>query len=147
MDVGVREGRGRRRREVGHPPHGAARGGGGSGAYGWTAEHREAYANDLGSERSLIAVTAKSNRSKADKDPASWLPPTEDDRCVYATDWTATKLRWELSADEAEHAALLKLAEACPDAVVEYEATPDRAVKFPPRVGQRVFTLPGSGSA
>ncbi|WP_031089223.1 HNH endonuclease family protein, partial [Streptomyces sp. NRRL S-15] len=43
-----------------------------SGAYDWTAERRQAYANDLGAERSLVAVTAKSNRSKSDKDPATW---------------------------------------------------------------------------
>ena len=41
-----------------------------SGASQWTAARRQAYANDLGAERSLVAVTAKSNRSKADQDPA-----------------------------------------------------------------------------
>ncbi|WP_435881780.1 HNH endonuclease family protein, partial [Streptomyces parvus] len=48
-----------------------------SGAHDWTPERREAYANDLGSERSLVAVTAKTNRSKADKDPAAWMPPAQ----------------------------------------------------------------------
>ncbi|MGW2841798.1 HNH endonuclease family protein [Streptomyces sp. NPDC001493] len=95
-----------------------------SGAYDWTPERREAYANDLGSDRSLIAVSAKTNRSKGDKDPASWLPPSEDARCGYVTDWTATKLRWGLNADQAERAALLKSAAACPDAVVEYDVAP-----------------------
>jgi hypothetical protein len=41
-----------------------------SGASQWTAKEREAYANDLGDDRSLIAVTAATNRSKADQDPA-----------------------------------------------------------------------------
>ncbi len=36
-----------------------------SGAHDWTPERREAYANDLDAERSLVAVTAKTNRSKA----------------------------------------------------------------------------------
>ncbi|GAO12837.1 hypothetical protein TPA0598_13_00210 [Streptomyces lydicamycinicus] len=45
-----------------------------SGASQWTAARRQAYANDLGAERSLVAVTAKSNRSKADQDPAQWMP-------------------------------------------------------------------------
>ncbi|MDJ1645376.1 HNH endonuclease family protein [Streptomyces pakalii] len=91
-----------------------------SGARDWTPERREAYANDLGSERSLVAVTAKTNRSKADKDPAAWMPPAQSATCTYLDDWTATKLRWELSADEAEQVALLELAEPCADSTVEY---------------------------
>ena len=46
-----------------------------SGAYAWSAAEREAYANDLGDTRAQIAVSAASNRSKADQDPATWLPP------------------------------------------------------------------------
>ncbi|MFI0716627.1 DUF1524 domain-containing protein [Streptomyces inhibens] len=46
-----------------------------SGASKWSADRREAYANDLGAERSLIAVGFGSNRSKGDKDPVMqrWL--------------------------------------------------------------------------
>ncbi|OWA01046.1 hypothetical protein B9W62_35785, partial [Streptomyces sp. CS113] len=40
-----------------------------------SAQRREAYANDLGAATSLVAVTARSNRSKSDQDPAQWLPP------------------------------------------------------------------------
>jgi len=92
-----------------------------SGAYNWSSERREAYANDLGAEKSLVAVTAKTNRSKSDKDPALWLPPADAVHCAYGADWSGTKLRWGLSADEKERAALLKLAEACPDTTVQYE--------------------------
>ncbi|WP_069622218.1 GmrSD restriction endonuclease domain-containing protein, partial [Streptomyces niveus] len=46
-----------------------------SGASAWTPARREAYANDQDAETSLVAVTARTNRSKADKDPADWLPP------------------------------------------------------------------------
>ncbi|MFK3902627.1 HNH endonuclease family protein [[Kitasatospora] papulosa] len=94
-----------------------------SGAYDWTAERRQAYANDLGADRSLVAVTAKSNRSKSDKDPAAWLPPADAAHCTYAADWTGTKLRWGLTADGKERAALLKLAEGCPDTTVQYQVT------------------------
>jgi hypothetical protein len=45
------------------------------GISAWTAQRREAYANDQGAESSLVAVTARSNRSKADQDPAEWRPP------------------------------------------------------------------------
>ncbi|MFD9752463.1 HNH endonuclease family protein [[Kitasatospora] papulosa] len=92
-----------------------------SGAYDWTAERRQAYANDLGFQRSLVAVTAKTNRSKSDKDPAQWLPPAQGARCTYAADWTATKLRWKLSVDQNERGALLELAKECPDTSVEFE--------------------------
>ncbi|WP_327364309.1 hypothetical protein [Streptomyces sp. NBC_01296] len=40
----------------------------------WSAARREAYANDQNSPDTLIAVSAASNRSKSDKDPAEWLP-------------------------------------------------------------------------
>lgn len=92
-----------------------------SGAYDWTSERRQAYANDLGSDRSLVAVTAKTNRSKADRDPAQWLPPAKSAHCTYAADWTAAKLRWKLNADKAEKTALLDLAKDCTDTVVEFE--------------------------
>ena len=59
-----------------------------SGAYAWTPEQRQAYANDLDEPRALIAVTATTNRSKADQDPHQWLPPYEPARCEYITSWT-----------------------------------------------------------
>jgi hypothetical protein len=92
-----------------------------SGASAWTAQRREAYANDQGQETSLVAVTARSNRSKADQDPAQWLPPAADAHCRYAAEWVATKLRWSLTADEAELAALHELAGNCPAQNVDYE--------------------------
>ncbi|WP_413754905.1 DUF1524 domain-containing protein [Streptomyces sp. MMBL 11-3] len=64
-----------------------------SGASAWTTKRRKAYANDLDAERSLVAVTARTNRSKADQGPADWMPPLADALCTYATDWVATKLR------------------------------------------------------
>ena len=91
-------------------------------AYGWSAERRQAYANDLGFRRSLVAVAARSNRCKSDKDPAQWLPPAQGARCAYAADWTATKIRWKLSVDQDERGALLELAKERPDASVEFEA-------------------------
>lgn len=90
------------------------------------------YANDLGAERSLVAVTAKTNRSKADKDPSEWMPPADSAKCTYLADWTATKLRWKLSADAKERAALEKLATGCSDTVVKYEVAPDQQSGTPP---------------
>ncbi|MEU1466329.1 HNH endonuclease family protein [Streptomyces sp. NPDC005727] len=89
-----------------------------SGASAWTAAEREAYANDLGDDRALIAVSAASNRSKADQDPTTWLPPAAVYRCQYATDWVADKTRWGLSIDTAEQAALAEELGNCADAPI-----------------------------
>ncbi|MFJ3800022.1 HNH endonuclease family protein [Streptomyces sp. NPDC090088] len=86
-----------------------------SGAFAWTPKEREAYANDLDDPRALIAVSAASNRSKADKDPTEWLPPYAPYRCTYVTDWVADKTRYQLSIDPAEHNALDERLAACPD--------------------------------
>lgn len=73
--------------------------------------HRpQAYANDQDSPDTLIAVTEASNRSKADKDPAEWLPSDTSYHCTYAATWVGTKLRWDLAADEDERQALFGLA-------------------------------------
>ncbi len=92
-----------------------------SGASQWTKERRQAYANDLGAERSLVAVTARTNRSKADQDPAQWMPPSGDARCTYLGDWVSTKLRWELTADRDEAETLRALAAGCGGQAIEYE--------------------------
>lgn len=69
----------------------------------------------------MIAVTAASNRSKADKDPAEWLPSDTSYQCAHPATWVATKLRWDLAADAGERQALLGLAEGYLSTVVSYE--------------------------
>ena len=60
----------------------------------------------LDDPRSLIAVTASTNRSKGAGDPADWLPPRTQYRCRYTADWVAVKARWELSVDRREQAGV-----------------------------------------
>ncbi len=91
-----------------------------SGARGWTAARREAYANDQGAATSLGAVTARSHRARADRDPAEWMPSPPETHCRYIGEWTATKLRWGLAADHTEVDALKVYAEACETTVVHY---------------------------
>ncbi len=86
-----------------------------SGAYGWNADRRERFANDLGVSWSLIAVSASSNRSKSDQDPADWLPPTSSYLCPYLSAWIAVKVRWSLAVDTGERSALASLIVSCPD--------------------------------
>jgi hypothetical protein len=84
-----------------------------SGAYAWSSEKRKEFANDLGFAGSLIAVTAASNRSKSDRDPADWLPVNTGYRCTYLYTWVQVKLRWGLSADPVELAAIQEQAQFC----------------------------------
>ena len=74
-----------------------------SGAWRWTPEEREYFANDLKDERVLIAVSASSNRSKGDKDPSKWLPRVSKGQiCEYVLSWVAVKLRYFLTTDPVE---------------------------------------------
>lgn len=84
-----------------------------SGARRWTTAVREAFANDRGYAGSLIAVTASSNRSKGDQDPAEWLPPRAEYRCTYVSEWIAVKWRWRIAVDATEQAALRVQVNAC----------------------------------
>ncbi|NYV73494.1 HNH endonuclease [Streptomyces sp. UH6] len=90
-----------------------------SGARDWSAAERQAYANDLDDARALIAVSAASNRSKADQDPSTWMPQNAGYHCEYLTTWVAVKTRWGLSVDQAERDALAGGLAGCPDAVIE----------------------------
>jgi len=86
-----------------------------SGAWEWDQSRREAYANDLTDPRSLQAVSAESNRSKADKDPSNWLPRGQAAVCRYVGDWIAVKARWSLSMDQSEAGRIRNvLRERCP---------------------------------
>ena len=90
-----------------------------SGAQGWLADRRERYANDLGYEQSLIAVSARSNRSKGAQDPATWLPPEADQHCWYAAAWVHVKTRWSLTVDAAEANTLRGVLSSCSEAALE----------------------------
>lgn len=84
-----------------------------SGGDQWDATRRQAYANDLEDERTLIAVSASANRAKADKDPARWLPGNRPYLCTYIANWIAVKERWELSIDARERASIDRIQEDC----------------------------------
>jgi hypothetical protein len=75
-----------------------------SGASKWDDARRQVYANDMGDANALIAVTAATNRSKSDQDPAEWLPAK--DVCAYIKNWVHVKLRWSLTVDDKELKAI-----------------------------------------
>jgi hypothetical protein len=82
-----------------------------SGANAWNDENRQSFANDLDFAPSLVAVSAGSNRSKGDRDPAQWLPET--DACVYVANWVAVKDRWKLTVDSMEKDKILSILSWC----------------------------------
>lgn len=84
-----------------------------SGASRWDEGTRKSFANDLDYPLSLIAVTASSNRSKSDRDPAGWLPPLKSYRCQYMGTWVAVKYRWSLTVDAAEKKVLASSLGTC----------------------------------
>ena len=84
-----------------------------SGANAWSSETRRAFANDLDLAPALIAVSASSNRSKSDKDPADWLPPLASYHCQYVEDWVQVKIKWQLSVDQREFAAIRSVLAGC----------------------------------
>ena len=84
-----------------------------SGASAWTPEKREMYANDQTDPRHLIAVTGASNRSKSDRDPAEWMPTNKAYTCSYVANWVSVKVRWSLTIDAKEKAALIAGNKGC----------------------------------
>jgi len=75
-----------------------------SGAWAWTPEQRQAFANDLSESRALVAVSLGLNRSKGDKDVANWLPKVNT--CQYFESWIIVKKKYALTVDSAEAARL-----------------------------------------
>ena len=84
-----------------------------SGAWNWNADQRKHFANDLDQPFFLIAVTASSNRSKSDRDPAQWMPPNAGYHCTYVRIWIEIKRAWDLSVDQAEHDYLANKLASC----------------------------------
>lgn len=81
-----------------------------SGAWSWTTDQRAAYAND---PTVLWPVSATSNRSKGDRSPDQWRPPSHTIWCTYARRWTSTKLTYRLTITTAERDALGQMLGTC----------------------------------
>lgn len=81
-----------------------------SGARGWDGELRNRFFND---PANLVAVSARANQSKGDRDPGRWRPSNRDSWCAYATGYIATKHTYSLSLDQPEHDALAAMLRTC----------------------------------
>lgn len=83
------------------------------GAWRWSPEQRETFANDA---ENLIATDAGVNREKSDQGPAEWLPPADQSHCGYAVAWIDVKAAYELSAGADERSVLTELLDECQEA-------------------------------
>lgn len=101
-----------------------------SGGGTWSAERRMQYANDLSQPYHLIAVDYAANRSKGDKGPEAWLPPSEEFRCTYVREWVAVKERWGLGMSDAEAEVIAAATRVCSEGgVPELPQTRDEPSK------------------
>ncbi|MFJ3175461.1 HNH endonuclease family protein [Streptomyces roseus] len=83
-----------------------------SGAAGWDAARRKAFANDL-THPQLLSVSAASNRSKGDQSPDLWQPPDKASWCQYGRAWTTVKSTYGLTVTEAEKKMLATMLDRC----------------------------------
>jgi hypothetical protein len=81
------------------------------GAAQWDATRRREFAND---PLELLAVDGPTNASKGDGDAATWLPPSKSYRCRFVARQIAVKAKWQLSVTPAEHDAMARVLERCP---------------------------------
>ena len=84
-----------------------------SGAWAWSPERKEEYANYLEDPDHLIAISSRHNRSKGARGPEEWAPPDNDLWCQYALDWTEIKQRWNLSMTPQEAEIVMDMLGTC----------------------------------
>lgn len=63
----------------------------------------------------LLAVESKANQGKSDGDAATWLPPNKAFRCQYVARQISVKYKYALWVTEAEHDAMARILETCPN--------------------------------
>lgn len=85
------------------------------GAQGQTSEKRNMFAND---SLNLLAVDGPTNQNKSDSDAATWLPPNKAFRCRYIARQIAVKVKYTLWVTQAEHDAMQRVLESCPDQIL-----------------------------
>jgi hypothetical protein len=84
-----------------------------SGAWRWSAEKRQDYANYLIDNRHLLAVNGSENRKKGAKGPDEYMPPDPAFRCDYVQEWVKIKRDWGLSLTDPEKRAVADISVGC----------------------------------
>ncbi len=91
-----------------------------TGAFAWTPDVRERFAND---PLNLLAVQGRLNSQKGDGDSATWLPPAAGIRCAYVARQVAVKTKYRLWATAPEQAATARLLTGCAGQTLPTTAT------------------------
>jgi hypothetical protein len=81
------------------------------GAFAWSAEERERFANDFDN---LLAVDGPTNTSKSDSGPAEWMPPRREFACEYVARFTVVLAEYDLGVDRADRSAIESALGTCP---------------------------------
>lgn len=84
-----------------------------SGAWAWSKEKRQEYANFLADRRHLLAVKGSENRKKGEKGPDRYLPPDSSFHCDYVRIWDKIKRDWQLEMTEKEKEAVQHVLASC----------------------------------
>lgn len=80
-----------------------------SGAHKWNRRKRCLYANFLGNEFHLLAVSGRENMSKSDSTPEGYMPPNQAYQCQYLAQWLKVKFIWSLELSPSEKDAVVEL--------------------------------------
>ena len=84
-----------------------------SGAWAWSPEMKEEYANYLDDDAHLIAISSRHNRSKGARGPEEWAPPDNMLWCDYALDWAEIKEQWNLTMTAVESEIVMDMLGTC----------------------------------
>jgi hypothetical protein len=82
------------------------------GAQQLSSNQRYAFYND---PLNLLAVSGSANAQKSDSDAASWLPANKSYRCAFVARQVAVKISYNLWVTQAEHDAIARVLQDCPD--------------------------------
>lgn len=81
-----------------------------SGAWRWSAELKERFAND---PENLLVVDDATNQRKGAKSPDQWLPPSASYRCIYVAKWVRIKNKYNLYMGAKEHSFINNYLKRC----------------------------------
>jgi hypothetical protein len=81
-----------------------------AGAWQWSGQRREEFAND---PAELRATDGPTNNAKGARGPSRWLPPAQSIHCTYAATWQRIADTYGLTLDPADTTAIQQILASC----------------------------------